>query len=58
MIWVLSATAISIHAKSISFDSADDELANELCQDYFRLVSLIFQYVGDKFEILVTDSGY
>ena len=42
MIWLLSATAISIHAKSISFDSADDELASELCQDYFRYLSFLF----------------
>ena len=33
---LLSIAAISIHAESISFDSADDVLASELCQDYFR----------------------
>jgi len=34
--WLLSIAAISINAKSISFDSADDEVASELCQTYFR----------------------
>ena len=34
--WLLSIAAFSIHAKSISFDSADDVVASELCQDYFR----------------------